>query len=487
MKTHTFNAITLALGTCLAFGAQAERIIIHTDDAQQAKRLVAQHKGEIKLTAQGFMAVDFKGKGMAELRGLINNPHIKRIERDERRHFGSLYNNSPGSPATVQVTPYNVVQAQADAVSFNPNAMMKVCVIDTGMSPHSDLPFVNITGDDDSGTGLWDQAGHWHGLHVAGTIAAADNGYGIIGMAPGVDLHIVKVFGDNGAWAYSSDLAHATQQCADAGANILNLSLSGGLPNATEEAAFAHFAQTGGLVIASAGNDGTTTRGYPAGYPSVMMIGANNANDQMASFSQHPPCLTTGKGRKVSIDDNTCVEVSAGGVDILSTYKGGGYASASGTSMSAPGVSGVAALVWSNFETCTGEEIRDALRQTARDIGESGHDHKAGYGVVQAKDAYDYLQQVGCAADTSEPELPIINDDLTAFGYKVKGLKLVDLAWFGLNATLVDIYRDGQLLLTTSNSGVHTDSINTKGGGTYAYVVCEQDGSACTSSVTVSF
>lgn len=486
MKIHTLNAITLALATLATFGANAERVIIHTDNIKETKSLIAQHRGDVKVTARGFVAVDFKGKGMAELRGLLNNPHI---ERDEPRHFENLYENSAGSPSSVQVTPYNVVQAQSDLVSFNPNAMMKVCVIDTGISTHGDLPFVNITGNDDSGTGLWDQAGHWHGLHVAGTIAAANNGYGIIGMAPGVDLHIVKVFGDDGSWAYSSDLAYAVQQCEDAGANILNLSLSGGAPNVTEESAFNRFAQNGGLVIASAGNNGNTAVAYPAGYSSVMMIGANDANDQVATFSQRPSCSISGRGRKLTVDDTTCVEVSAGGVDILSTYKGGGYAYASGTSMSAPGVAGVSALVWSNFGNCTGEEVRDALRRTARDIDVNGRDDNTGYGVVQAKAAVEYLQQAGCAADINEPppEPPITTDDLTAITYKVKGNNAVDLSWLGLSSSNVDIFRNGTLLTTTNNDGEHTDNINSKGGGAYSYVVCEQDSLVCTSTISVIF
>jgi subtilisin family serine protease len=427
MKAHTLSSITLALATLVTFGASAERVIIQTDNVQETKSLIAQYQGDVKVIARDFVAADFKGKGIAELRGLLNN---SLLERDEPRHFENLYENSAGSPSRIQVTPYNVVQAQSDLVSFNPNAMMKVCVIDTGISTHGDLPFVNITGDDDSGTGLWDQAGHWHGLHVAGTIAAADNGYGIIGMAPGVDLHIVKVFGDDGSWAYSSDLAYAVQQCEDAGSNILNLSLGGGARNLTEELAFDRFVQNGGLVIASAGNNGNTAVAYPAGYPSVMMIGANDANDKVANFSQRPSCSTSGRGLTLTADDTTCVEVSAGGVKILSTYKRGRYAYASGTSMSAPGVSGVSALVWSNFESCTGEEIRDALRKTARDIDVKGRDDNSGYGVVQAKAAVEYLQQVGCAADTNEqpPEQPITIDDLTVVTYKVKGHNAVDLS-----------------------------------------------------------
>ncbi|MGY0617779.1 S8 family serine peptidase, partial [Vibrio sp. FJH11] len=175
----------------------------------------------------------------------------------------------------------------------------------------------------DSGTGNWDENGGPHGTHVAGTIGAADNGFGIIGMAPGVPMHIVKVFNSDG-WGYSSDLAYAAEKCADAGANIINMSLGGGAPTTAEESAFKTFTNNGGLVLAAAGNDGNDVLSYPAGYQSVMMIGANDNNDQIADFSQFPECTVVYNGKKgknsQEIIDSTCVEVTAGGVNTLSTY-----------------------------------------------------------------------------------------------------------------------------------------------------------------------
>ena len=126
-----------------------------------------------------------------------------------------------------------------------------------------------------------------HGTHVAGTIGAAKNGSGVVGMAPGVPMHIIKVFNEDG-WGYSSDLAVAAEKCAAAGANIINMSLGGGAPNSTEENAFKAFTQKGGLAIAAAGNSGNNVRSYPAGYSSVMMVGANDANDQIARIFAIP-------------------------------------------------------------------------------------------------------------------------------------------------------------------------------------------------------
>ena len=515
---------TIATATLLAMGftaaaAAADRVIIQVDNSKKGvvKALTKQLGGDVKVDADGFIAAQFSGKSLSEIKGLLNNPHIKLVEEDMRRQPLAIYNDDLGNPMTEQLTPYAVYQSQANQVSLNLGAGMKVCVIDSGLDRSNiDFNWGNITGDNDSGTGSWDVNGGPHGTHVAGTVGAADNGVGVVGMAPGVAMHIIKVFNAAG-WGYSSDLAYAAQKCTAAGANIITMSLGGGGANSTESNAFATFTNNGGLVLAAAGNDGNNVRSYPAGYPSVMMIGANDANNAIADFSQFPSC-TSGSGKRATTDEKICVEVTAGGVDTLSTYPADGATSASlyagstafassamenagsatastyfmglatatnsaaagkvcvidrgtisfhdkvkncensggigaviinneagmlygtlgegtanttsipavgaaledrsalvaastmtvtvessdygymsGTSMATPAVAGVAALVWSNFPSCTGTEIRNALKATAQDAGAAGKDVYFGYGIVKAKAAYDYLQTNGCA------------------------------------------------------------------------------------------
>jgi len=245
------------------------------------------------------------------------------IEVDAKRHLMSEYSDDSGDPMTQQISPYAVYQSQADQLTFQANAGMKVCVIDSGLDrSNKDFVWGNITGDNDSGTGNWDENGGPHGTHVAGTIAAADNNIGVVGMVPGADLHIVKVFNADG-WGYSSDLAFAAEKCTQAGANIISMSLGGGGANSTEENAFNSFTDAGGLVVAAAGNDGNSVRSFPAGYSSVMMVGANDADNNIAEFSQFPSCdIVSGRGkkRKTTTDETICVEISAGGVNTLSTY-----------------------------------------------------------------------------------------------------------------------------------------------------------------------
>ncbi|MFT5521025.1 MAG: serine protease [Enterobacterales bacterium] len=316
--------------------AEDSRYIIQVNESHKGnvKALARKMGGTINLEAKGFMAATFKGKSLSQVKGLLNNPNITLIEEDFRRYPLALYNDDQGDPTSTQLTDYAVYQSQADQMDLQGG--QKVCIIDSGIagvSPNGetggqnhDFDWNAITGDSDSGTGDWNADGGPHGTHVAGTVGAADNGIGVRGMAPGVAMHIIKVFNAAG-WGYSSDLAHAESLCTAAYANIITMSLGGGGANSTEENAFNSFTNNGGLVLAAAGNDGSNARSYPAGYKSVMMIAANDADNNIADFSQFPSdTVTVGRGRNRTSekDDGYGVEVSVGGVNTLSTYPAGG-------------------------------------------------------------------------------------------------------------------------------------------------------------------
>jgi len=286
-------------------------------------------------------------------------------------------------------TPYGINMVQANQLADNMSGNRKVCIMDTGYTlNHPDLPSTGITGDDGYGsnnTGNWYNDGNGHGTHVAGTIAAiGGNGQGVVGVNPSgqLGLHIVKVFNDSGRWAYGSDLVKAIEQCQQAGANVTSMSLGGSGQSAAERQAFANSYAQGMLHIAAAGNGGNSSMSYPASYDAVVSVAAVDSRENKASFSQY----------------NSQVEIAAPGVGVNSTWNNSGYKSISGTSMATPHVSGVAALVWSHFPNCTNQQIRDALNATAKDKGVAGRDASYGYGIVQAKAAYDYLAGGQCGA-----------------------------------------------------------------------------------------
>ena len=252
MKISKLNKISLA--TVMALGCTtataADRVIIQVDNANKGivTALTKQLGGEVKVDADGFIAAQFNGKSVDEIKGILKNPHIKLIEEDLVRKPMALFNDDAGDPMQQQITPYAVYQSQANQVQFNPGAGIKVCVIDSGLDQSNpDFNWGSITGDNDSGTGNWNVNGGPHGTHVAGTIGAADNGFGVIGMAPGVAMHIIKVFNAEG-WGYSSDLAYAAQKCKNAGSDIISMSLGGGGANTTESNAFKTFTEAGGCA-----------------------------------------------------------------------------------------------------------------------------------------------------------------------------------------------------------------------------------------------
>ena len=226
------------------------------------------------------------------LQGLRRSPHIEYIESDPIR-----------KPLS-QTVPFGIEMVQADQVP-EPSAgaaNRTVCIIDSGYyDQHEDLAANNVSGDGIN----WYRDGCGHGTHVAGTIAALNNGTGVVGVLPGgtVGLHIVRVFGDNCLWAFASDLIDALNRCEAAGAHVVNMSLGGSFKSRTEERAFRQADNRGLLSVAAAGNGGTGSPHYPASYKSVVSAAAVDENKVVAAFSQK----------------NSQVELAAPGVAVLST------------------------------------------------------------------------------------------------------------------------------------------------------------------------
>lgn len=254
----------------------------------------------------------------AALDGISRNPNVLLIEEDAPRYLIGVEASQENAPfaAGSQSVPYGIDMVQArDVWDANrdgaidagaPTASNRtICIIDSGMyNAHEDLQGVNVVGGYTNIAGGYLSDGSGHGTHVAGTISAMNNALGVVGVTPGtVNLYIVRVFGDDGAWAYSSSLIDAANRCYAAGANIISMSLGGGRASATERRGFDTLYANGVLSIAAAGNDGTTGYSYPASYSSVVSVAAIDSGKVVADFSQK----------------NDQVEISAPGVGVLST------------------------------------------------------------------------------------------------------------------------------------------------------------------------
>jgi len=258
--------------------------------------------------------------------------------------------------------------------SYNKGAGVKVAIIDTGIDyTHPDLDGNYAGGYDfvNSDNNPMDDNGH--GTHCAGIAAAEDNNEGVVGVAPEASIYGVKVLSSSGS-GYLSDVVAGIQWAIDNGMDIISMSLGTNYNYQTLQNACDQAYAAGILLVAAAGNDYSIRLGieqdtvdYPARYGSVIAVGATDNTDTKASFS------STG----------LTLELAAPGVNIKSTYRGGGYASGSGTSMACPHVAGTAALVLAG----PGGDVRAILQNTADELGNPGRDKWYGFGLVDADEA----------------------------------------------------------------------------------------------------
>jgi len=343
------------------------------------------------MSRHGMASVTLNKKA---LNALMKNKDIE-VAPDPKRHL------------MAQTTPYGYNMVQANQLFQSDTSARKVCIIDTGYNlGHPDLPGQNdgVTGQgNNSAVGNWYNDGNGHGTHVAGTIAAFDNTEGVIGVYPGVNLHIVKIFDDSGSWTYASDIITAIDQCQDAGADVVNMSLGGAGSSSAEANAMQGFVDDNILLVAAAGNDGNSSLSYPASYDAVVSVAAVDSGKNRASYSQY----------------NAQVEISGPGSSVYSTYPSSSYATLSGTSMATPHVAGAAALVWSFHPQCSASQIRNALNATAEDRGSAGRDNYYGYGLVRVGEANSYLNNNGCdgsgggGGTPTEPGVEPVSGQLT--------------------------------------------------------------------------
>jgi serine protease len=225
-----------------------------------------------------------------------------------------------------------------------------------------------------------------HGTHVAGTIAqSTNNGRGVAGVAYGTALMPVKVLDSRGQGSFDN-LAQGILFAADHGARVINLSLSGRKTSQLMTDAVKYAASRGVLIVAAAGNsDGAVE--YPAAYEEILAVGSVDYQLKRAPYSDIGPEIdVVAPGGDTGVDENG--DGQPDGI-LQETFKGddpGKFALyyLEGTSMAAPHVAAVAALLFAVSPSATAAQVRQAIEATARDLGPAGRDNEYGYGLVQA-------------------------------------------------------------------------------------------------------
>ncbi len=292
------------------------------------------------------IAANLPEQAIGNLRG---NSKVSYIEADVIKEYSA------------QTLPWGVDRIDAEAIwdnntdglvdpSANAGQGVKVAVLDTGGDQnHQDLNFAGGTSVVSKDPSKWgDKNGH--GTHVSGTIAALANTDGVVGVGPQIDLYIVQI--SRGPRLSTSNIVAGIEWANANGMQVMSMSLGGGFSRA-EADALQVASNNGIILVAAVGNDGRNSVDYPAALSTVIAVGATTSTDALASFSNF----------------GSEVEILAPGASILSTYKDGGYATLSGTSMSTPHVAAVAALVLANTPALTAGQVRSLIITTGDDIG----------------------------------------------------------------------------------------------------------------------
>lgn len=422
-----------------------------------------------KLTSSGLYLVELPGNASetAIAARLANNPHLKFAELDKQAS-GTAVVNDPYFGSAWHLSRIGAPSAWDASLG----AGVTIAILDTGVdSTHPDLSAHIVPGwnfiDNNSNTS--DVNGH--GTGVAGTAAATtNNGVGVAAVAAQSKIMPVRI-ADANAYAYWSAIAQGITYAADKGARVINISydqlpLSSAVINASQYAK-----SKGALVVVAAGNRAKDESFTPT--TSMIPVSATDANDLITTWS------SWGK----------YVAMSAPGLNIWSTTRGGGYAQWYGTSVASPVTAGVVALMMSANPSLSSSQVESMLFSSADDLGAAGRDSYYGYGRVNASKAVQAALAAKAAVAVTDTQPPVDSIAAPLGLSSVSGLTAVNVsASDNVGVAKVELRVNGSLMAadTTAPFGFSWDSKQVVNGmANLVARACDAAGN-CADSATVA-
>ncbi|PQP83691.1 hypothetical protein C0Q44_03100 [Paenibacillus sp. PCH8] len=328
-----------------------------------------------------------------EVNLLLSDPKIESIEEDKPIEIAAdnvTEVEDKSVKESAQTIPWGIHSTGAYMLQSKKGTgdrVVKVAVFDTGAVDHQDLNIAGGVSFDESSTSYTDDKGH--GTHIAGTIAAIDNGIGVVGISPSTELYAVKVIDGTGN-GYTSSVIQGIEWAINNNINIINMSFVSSQYSEALHEEILRAKEAGIIIVAAAGNSGLgeDTIKYPAKYPEVVAVGAVDYSYHRADFS------STGSE----------LDLVAPGFGIISTTMDGAYGVSSGTSNAAAHVTGAASLLWSHNPSWTGEEVVQRIYETVTPLEDT---HETGRGLVNVAKAANVIE--GSIAPLSEENLSGLN------------------------------------------------------------------------------
>jgi thermitase len=304
---------------------------------------------------------------------------LKQLQADpnvayaELNYVETTLETAPNDPDFAKQYAPQITQAPKgwEITKGNPDVLL--AIVDTGIDyKHPDLAAKLVKGWNMIANNDQVTDGHGHGTHCTGIAGAlTDNGVGMAGIAPNNKIFGVKVLSDEGSGT-TADVCNGIIKAADMGAKVISMSLGGSGGQQAKQDAVNYALSKDVVVIAAMGNDGRETKTFPGACDGVVGVGSTDNADKRSSFSNF----------------GSWISVTAPGSKIWSTLPTGGsqmgtgYGIASGTSMATPAVSGLAALVRSQFPSLNQAQVKARIEATADDLGPQGFDKEYGHGRI---------------------------------------------------------------------------------------------------------